>query len=89
MNRRRQHQSTGAVSQGPSITATPSAQVLGAQIRLTCPRCGLTIAARSQWIAAQHCPRCVARAHKLVALLTASESAPPSVVAPIADEPAY
>jgi hypothetical protein len=42
---------------------------------LRCPRCGLAMFGRSRWIAAQHCPRCVARAHKLVVLLTDSAEA--------------
>jgi hypothetical protein len=47
--------------------------VLASTVDLRCPRCGLAMFARSQWIAAKHRPRCIARAHKLVALLTHSE----------------
>jgi hypothetical protein len=48
------------------------AGVLGSTVHLRCPRCGLAMLARPRWIAAKHCPRCVARAHKLVELLTDS-----------------
>jgi hypothetical protein len=46
------------------------AGVLESTVHLRCPRCGLAMFARPRWIAAKHCPRCVARAHKLVVLLT-------------------
>lgn len=42
--------------------------VLEATVHLRCPRCGLAMFARPRWIAAKHCPRCVARARKLVVL---------------------
>lgn len=48
------------------------AGALGSGVHLRCPRCGLAMIARSPWIAAKHCPRCVAHAHKLVVLLTDS-----------------
>lgn len=44
-------------------------------VELRCPRCGLALIARSPWIAAEHCPRCVARARKLVVLHTDSADA--------------
>jgi hypothetical protein len=52
----------------------------GAVVRLRCPRCGLAMSARSRWIAAEHCPRCVARARKLVVLLHESEAPDPSAL---------
>jgi hypothetical protein len=51
------------------------AEVVESPLQLHCPRCGLAMSARSRWIAAKHCPRCVARAHKLVVLLTDSAEA--------------
>jgi hypothetical protein len=51
------------------------AGVVESPLHLHCPRCGLAMSARSRWIAAKHCPRCVARAHKLVVLLTDSAEA--------------
>jgi stearoyl-CoA desaturase (delta-9 desaturase) len=41
----------------------------GSRLGLSCPRCGLTIAPRSQLLAVEHCPRCVARARTLVTLV--------------------
>jgi hypothetical protein len=35
---------------------------------LNCPRCGLSLAVRSRWLAITHCPRCVARARTIVEL---------------------
>jgi hypothetical protein len=35
---------------------------------LNCPRCGLSIAVRSRWLAIKHCPRCVARQRTVVEL---------------------
>jgi uncharacterized paraquat-inducible protein A len=35
---------------------------------LNCPRCGLSIALRSRWLAITHCPRCVARTRTIVEL---------------------
>jgi hypothetical protein len=37
---------------------------------LNCPRCGLSIAVRSRWLAITHCPRCVARARTVVELFS-------------------
>jgi hypothetical protein len=48
---------------------------LESTVHLRCPRCGLVIFARPRWIASEHCPRCVARARKLVVLLTDSAQA--------------
>jgi hypothetical protein len=39
-----------------------------AGLQLSCPRCGLTIAPRAQWLTVQHCPRCIARSRALVVL---------------------
>lgn len=46
------------------------ASVLESTVHPRCPRCGPAMFARPRRIAAEHCPRCVARAHKLVVLLT-------------------
>jgi hypothetical protein len=51
------------------------AGVWGSAVELRCPRCGLVLVARSRWIAAEHCPRCVAQARKLVVLLTEAAEA--------------
>jgi hypothetical protein len=37
-------------------------------LKLSCPRCGLTIAPRAQWLVVHHCPRCIARSRALVIL---------------------
>jgi hypothetical protein len=37
---------------------------------LNCPRCGLSIALRSRWLAMAHCPRCVARSRTIVELFS-------------------
>jgi hypothetical protein len=39
---------------------------------LNCPRCGLSIELRSQWLAVQHCPRCIARARTAVKLFSST-----------------
>lgn len=36
---------------------------------LTCPRCGLTILPRADWLVVEHCPRCLARRHSAVRML--------------------
>ena len=33
----------------------------GSVQHLNCPRCGLTIRPRAEWLAVEHCPRCLAR----------------------------
>jgi len=38
-------------------------------LRLSCPRCGLTITPRARWLAIEHCPRCLARARLPVRLI--------------------
>jgi hypothetical protein len=43
---------------------------------LNCPRCGLSIALRSRWLAITHCPRCVARSHTIVELFSSRLPAP-------------
>lgn len=40
----------------------------GGSTRLSCPRCGLALAQRTQWLLVRHCPRCLARARTLVEL---------------------
>jgi hypothetical protein len=43
---------------------------------LNCPRCGLSIALRSRWLAITHCPRCVARSRTIVELFSSRLPAP-------------
>jgi len=44
---------------------------------VNCPRCGLTIRPRTEWLAIEHCPRCLARRRAAVnvfaSTLTAAE----------------
>jgi hypothetical protein len=35
---------------------------------LNCPHCGLTITPKVDWLAVEHCPRCIARRGVLVIL---------------------
>jgi hypothetical protein len=35
---------------------------------LNCPHCGLTITPKVDWLAVEHCPRCIARRGVLVTL---------------------
>ncbi len=39
---------------------------------LNCPQCGLTITPKAEWLAIEHCPRCVARRGMLVMLFASS-----------------
>jgi hypothetical protein len=39
-------------------------------VHLNCPRCGLSIQLRSQWLAIRHCPRCVARSRTAVEMFS-------------------
>jgi hypothetical protein len=39
---------------------------------LNCPRCGLSIKVRSQWLTIRHCPRCVARTRIAVELFVST-----------------
>lgn len=56
--------STSDADLGPSsVPDQPGA------VRLDCPRCGLTIDAKAHRLAMEHCPRCIARAANLVALI--------------------
>jgi hypothetical protein len=52
-----------------SPASTPHRQLLW-----NCPRCGLSITPRVRWLAIEHCPRCMARAHLPVRLI----SSPPA-----------
>jgi hypothetical protein len=40
----------------------------GGKLYLNCPRCGLTIAPRADWLTVEHCPRCIARSRAVVRL---------------------
>jgi hypothetical protein len=44
----------------------------GATIYLNCPRCGLSIARRSEWLTVERCPRCIARGRVAVSLFASS-----------------
>lgn len=59
-----------------SVEASPAAS--DAAVHLNCPRCGLSIEMRSRWLAIQHCPRCIARAHAVVEMF--SSGLPSSVL---------
>jgi hypothetical protein len=48
-------------------TRWPTDSSLGTRY-LSCPRCGLSLALKSQWPAMKHCPRCVARSRTLIEL---------------------
>jgi uncharacterized paraquat-inducible protein A len=48
---------------------------------LNCPRCGLTILPRVDWLTVEHCPRCIARRRTRVPMLSATA---PSAVGPAA-----
>jgi hypothetical protein len=37
---------------------------------LNCPRCGLTITPKADWLHINHCPRCIASSRALVELFT-------------------
>jgi hypothetical protein len=39
---------------------------------LSCPRCGLTILPRVDWLTVEHCPRCIARRATRVPMLSAT-----------------
>jgi hypothetical protein len=39
---------------------------------LNCPHCGLTITPKVDWLAVEHCPRCIARRGVLVTLFASS-----------------
>jgi hypothetical protein len=41
-------------------------------IYLNCPRCGLTIRPKADWLTLEHCPRCVARTHGLVRMFAST-----------------
>ena len=45
-------------------------------VRLDCPRCGLTIEAKAHRLMIDHCPRCIARAANLVALIVTPPRTP-------------
>jgi hypothetical protein len=44
-------------------------------VRLTCPRCGLSLTVRSMLIAPPYCPRCLGRRRALVELATSAPRA--------------
>src|ERR1700744_5441375 len=41
-------------------------------VYLNCPHCGLTITPKADWLAVEHCPRCIARRGVLVTLFASS-----------------
>jgi hypothetical protein len=43
-----------------------------AAIRLSCPRCGLTITPKVDWLTVEHCPRCIARARTVVGMFAST-----------------
>ena len=40
----------------------------GNRLYLNCPRCGLSMVPRADWMGIEHCPRCLARSRTLVEL---------------------
>jgi len=54
------------------MAGIPGARGQDHALKLSCPRCGLTLSVRSELIRVEHCPRCIARAH-LVTVLVAGE----------------
>jgi hypothetical protein len=61
-----------------SSNGEPNASLCGASSQLACPRCGLTLAIRIEWLAIEHCPRCLALGRALVELQPAI--APPKAL---------
>ena len=41
-------------------------------IYLNCPRCGLSVRSKANWLAVEHCPRCIARRGALVRLFAST-----------------
>jgi hypothetical protein len=42
---------------------------------LICPRCGLSVRARTGWMRIEYCPRCIARSHMAVRLFSSPQPA--------------
>ena len=51
---------------------TDTAASADAAVYLNCPRCGLSIRRRVDWLTVEHCPRCVGRAGLLVDLFVSA-----------------
>lgn len=45
-------------------------------VMLRCPRCGLSIRPRWDWLVIEHCPRCLARARTPVQLVSRAPREP-------------
>lgn len=45
------------------------------RVRLSCPRCGLSITPRTSWLTVEHCPRCIARSRIPVRLIGSAQPA--------------
>ena len=41
-------------------------------VYLNCPRCGLSIRRRTEWLTVEHCPRCLGRSRIAVELFLSS-----------------
>jgi hypothetical protein len=54
----------------------------GAVERLDCPRCNLSIMPPAPWMVLEYCPRCVARARRLVRLVSTTLEAATAPVRP-------
>jgi hypothetical protein len=39
---------------------------------LNCPRCGLTVRPRADWLDVEHCPRCIARRREAVRMFASA-----------------
>lgn len=53
----------------------PPGQPADGTVVLTCPRCALTLEPRPRWLTVRHCPRCVARHHVTVDLISSTTTA--------------
>ncbi len=52
-------------------TRAPAANRAGT-IYLNCPRCGLTMRPKQNWLTVEHCPRCIARRRVVVRLFAST-----------------
>lgn len=48
----------------------------GGAVFLNCPRCGLSIRRRVDWLHVEHCPRCIGRAGIAVKLFVSARPSP-------------
>jgi hypothetical protein len=53
----------------PRVTPNHAADRRSASF-LMCPNCGLHVRVTYEWVAIEHCPRCIARSQSVVSLLS-------------------